>query len=353
MILEISLITILLLVLLLPVTVHFFEKNLEAFLFIMGIFAVTASHYFCGTPVWSLHLVREAFAEPVMITSAVLVVGMLVLFYKGPITRIIVSVEHSLGSKLFCFFLITVLGLVSSVITAIMAAILLCEVISALHFDKRFEVKLVVLCCFSIGLGAALTPIGEPLSTICIAKLKGEPYHADFFFLLRNLGIYIFPGILGLGIIGAIIEPSVKENAASGGLTEERSETWKDIVVAAGKVYLFIMALILLGAGFKPIIDKYIIKLPSAYLYWINTLSAVMDNATLAAAEISPQMSLSQIKYVLMGLLVAGGMLIPGNIPNIISAGRLRITSKEWAKIGLPLGFVLMLVYFAIFSYIQ
>ena len=51
---------------------------------------------------------------------------------------------------------------------------------------------------------------------------------------------------------------------------------------------------------------------------------------------------------VLMGLIVAGGMLIPGNIPNIISAGKLNITSKEWAKIGLPMGFVLLIIYFII-----
>ena len=47
-----------------------------------------------------------------------------------------------------------------------------------------------------------------------------------------------------------------------------------------------------------------------------------------------------------MGLLIAGGMLIPGNIPNIISAGKLGISSKEWAKLGVPLGLVLMAIYF-------
>ena len=33
------------------------------------------------------------------------------------------------------------------------------------------------------------------------------------------------------------------------------------------------------------------------------------------------------IKAILLGLLVSGGMLIPGNIPNIIAAGKLNITS--------------------------
>ncbi len=49
-----------------------------------------------------------------------------------------------------------------------------------------------------------------------------------------------------------------------------------------------------------------------------------------------------------MGLLIAGGMLIPGNIPNIIAAGKLGITSREWAEVGLPIGLVLMALFFVI-----
>ena len=48
-------------------------------------------------------------------------------------------------------------------------------------------------------------------------------------------------------------------------------------------------------------------------MYWINIVSAVLDNATLAAAEISPAMDTTTISNILMGLLISGGMLIPGN----------------------------------------
>jgi predicted cation transporter len=351
--LEISLIVIVLLVLILPISVHFVEKNLEAFLFFMGVLAVTFAHLWGGEPYWTMHLVREALVEPIMITVAVLVFGLLVYAFKNRITSAIVGVEHKLGSKLFCFFIITLLGIFSSVITAIMAAIILVEVISALKLDKGYETKLIVLGCFSIGLGAALTPVGEPLSTIVVAKLKGAPYNADFFFLIRHLGLFIVPGIIAIGLIGMFIEPSVREDASVATLTERESETVKDILLRSGKVYLFIMALLFLGTGFKPIIDKYIVQLSSNALYWINTVSAVMDNATLTAAEISPKMNLLQIQAVLMGLLIAGGMLIPGNIPNIIAAGKLGIRSKDWAKIGLPLGFIIMAVYFVIFLLVE
>ena len=49
-----------------------------------------------------------------------------------------------------------------------------------------------------------------------------------------------------------------------------------------------------------------------------------------------------------MALLISGGMLIPGNIPNIIAATKTGITSREWARLGIPLGLVLMAVFFCI-----
>jgi predicted cation transporter len=108
------------------------------------------------------------------------------------------------------------------------------------------------------------------------------------------------------------------------------------------------MALVFLGTGFKPIIDAYISKLPASGLFWLNSISAILDNATLAAAEVAPSMSMPQLVYALLGLTVAGGILIPGNIPNIISAGKLKIKSREWMSVGLPIGAVAMAAYFCV-----
>jgi predicted cation transporter len=77
-------------------------------------------------------------------------------------------------------------------------------------------------------------------------------------------------------------------------------------------------------------------------------VSAILDNATLTAAEIAPSLSQSQIDGALYGLLISGGMLIPGNIPNIISAGKLKITSSEWAKLGVIMGLVLNAIFFIV-----
>ncbi|MFZ2500334.1 DUF1646 family protein, partial [Methanosarcina sp.] len=166
-------------------------------------------------------------------------------------------------------------------------------------------------------------------------------------FLFNMLGKYILPGILVYGLIGMFFLGKVDPKDA-GMKAADYNETVKDVIMRAVKVYVFIAALVLLGEGFKPIIFEYFIQIPSGILYWVNMVSAVLDNATLAAAEIGPILNEFQIKSILMGLLIAGGMLIPGNIPNIISASKLGITSKEWARLGLPLGFTSMVIYYIV-----
>lgn len=88
---------------------------------------------------------------------------------------------------------------------------------------------------------------------------------------------------------------------------------------------------------------KYI---PAWAFYWINIISSFLDNATLTAIEINPDLQISQIISATMALLIAGGMLTPGNIPNIVAAGRLKISMRDWAIIGIPVGLSLMVLYF-------
>ena len=339
-----TLVGIILVVLVLPFMSKRVEHNLEAFLFIMGVLSVTVSG------LWSSHLVADVLLDPIRIqhpiVEAVLLAGLLFRAFRDTIRRNIMRYEQILGPRFFLFSVVVGLGLLSSVITAIIAALVLSEIITGLRLDKKTETRLVIVTCFSIGLGAALTPVGEPLSTIAVAKLGGDPHHADFLFLFQTLGLYILPGILALGLFAMVFHTSDAPAAES--LSEDRPETLADVFIRAAKVYLFVMALVLLGTGFQPVIDAYVIRLSSPVLYWINMISAVLDNATLAAAELSPKMDLKQIQVVLMGLLISGGMLIPGNIPNIIAASKLRIGSRQWAVLGVPLGLVLMAAYFIV-----
>jgi predicted cation transporter len=347
-------------VLLGPFKIHVIEENLEVFLFICGIGAMTISGFveIPGAETgWRMEIIEEALTSPlnalniggipIGIFQIVLVVGLIIYKWHEPIQNAIRKTASALSLKVMAFILIAVLGLFSSVMSAILAAIILVEMVNALPISRKSKIDLTVIACFSIGLGAALTPLGEPLSTIAISKLSGEPYNADFYFLFNMLGKYILPGILVYGLVGMFFLGKV-DMKIQGSKAEEYNETLKDVIMRAVKVYVFIMALTFLGDGFKPIIFEYFTQIPSTVLYWVNMVSAILDNATLAAAEIGPAMSELQIKSILMGLLIAGGMLIPGNIPNIISAGKLGITSKEWAKLGVPMGLVSMAIYFVI-----
>lgn len=380
----IGLIIVLALIFILPFAIHFIEHNLEYFLLVMGIAAVIISKTI------SLDLIIRIFENYLLyfITAAVLIAGFIFRISIKKIKRFVNYCIVQIPLRLFIFLLVVVLGLVSSLLTAIVAALVLVEIVHALPFNHKQKTTLTIISCFSIGLGASLTPIGEPLATIVVSALK-----VDFFYLLRNIGIYIIPCIIALGALGAfyigrtykignntskteennkvisiestteedlletIAEDSLAETSTedtlTGILTEEDEEiieieSLRDVFIRAFKIFLFVIALELLGAGFKPLINTYVIHLDSRILYWINMCSAVLDNATLAAAEISPAMSLQQVQAILMGLLLSGGMLIPGNIPNIISAGKLNIKSREWAKLGVPLGFALLLIYFVV-----
>lgn len=324
---------ILLVVLIGPFLSHRIERNLEAFLFVMGVLSALASQ------VLTVHLVGEALRDPIPITIAVFVSGMVFTWGRRWLDLGLRWLLVRAGPAVLAAVATAVLGLASSIITAIIAGLVLVEFIGALRLHRSDEVRIVVLACFAIGLGAALTPVGEPLSTIATAKLD-----QDFWFLFRLLGVWIVPGVLVLGIVAWAHRVETVREEELAPLTGP--ESYRDVGIRAARVYLFVMALTLLGEGFRPLIDRYIIGLDTRLLYWINMVSAILDNATLTAAEISPRMTNEQVRAVLMGLLVSGGMLIPGNIPNIIAAGKLGIRSREWAVIAVPIGAVLLIAYF-------
>jgi predicted cation transporter len=314
------------------------ESNLEAFLFVMGMVSASISN------AWTAEILHEGVVAPINITLAVLGAGVVFHYLRRYIDhamrRVLITVPLSV---IVCAGII-ILGLSSSIISAIIAALLLVEFISVLPLHRHAEINLTIIACFAIGLGAALTPLGEPLSTIVVSKLNGAPYHAGFTYLFELLAHFVIPAVIALGVIAIFLVQEKLEDTEETLAAEEQEEQLREVFVRAGKVYIFVMALIFLGAGFKPLIDAYLIKLPSQILFWVNMVSAILDNATLAAAEIGPTLSEGQIKSALLGLLIAGGMLIPGNIPNIIAAHALHIKSSEWAKPGVPLGLVIMLV---------
>jgi predicted cation transporter len=339
---------VILMVLILPFKVKKVEENLEPFFLVMGIISVTISG------LWSWELVLEALKSPVMIGSlpigifqVVLLFGLLMYFFNKQFCSAVIKLADKLGAKLFLFFLILILSLISSIISVIVTACVLSEIIAALPIEKKDKIKIIVVTCFGVAMGAVLTPIGEPLSTIMVAKLAGPPYNAGFTFPFHVFGIYIIPGVVAVALFGAFY-CGKKLSIKAADVEIEYNETLRAVIIRAIKVFAFVAALMLLGEGLKPIVIWFFGKIPWWILYWVNSISAILDNATLTAIEIGPTMALSQITAIIMGLSIAGGMMVPGNIPNIVAAARLKINMKEWAIIGLPIGAVIMAIYFVI-----
>ncbi len=359
-----GLLAILIAVLVLPLVWKKVEENLEPFFLVMGLVGFTLIYLTGIVPSHeaAVKIFETALRTPVSIaglpigiTQVVLIAGLIFYLYRERIKHGLNKLMERIGLPKFIFILVLVLGLSSSIISVIVAAVILSEVLAFLAIPRRVKVVLAVLACYALGLGAALTPVGEPLSTIAVSKLSGPPYYAGFTFLIDLLGAYVIPGVVAVAVVAALYARRVEkmmetvEKGGEGAEAEtaiEEAETLRTVVWRAVKVYMFVAALELLGTSFLPLVEWYFTKIPPFILYWVNMVSAVLDNATLTAAEIGPQLTIAQIRSALMSLLVSGGMLIPGNIPNIVTAGRLKITSKEWARIGVPIGIAMLIVYF-------
>lgn len=331
------------LTLLLPLSARWVEEELEAFLLVMGACAVSVSG------LWSRGLVAEALTAPWPIAAAVLGFGLAFRRLRGSVGGAVAALTRRAGLPAALGLLVVGLGLASSVVTAIVAALVLAEVVSHLRLDRDSERTVVVLSCYAIGLGAVLTPLGEPLSAVATARLAGPPHQADFFFLARLLGPWVAPALALLGLLAARAGRAA-EGRRRPGLTQDAPETDGAVALRAAKVWIFVGALTLLGRGLTPLADAWLPRLPAWALYWANLSSAALDNATLAAAEVTPALDAARLRLALMGLLVAGGILVPGNIPNIVAARKLRISGREWAKAAAPLGLALMAAYFVALS---
>src|SRR5699024_785244 len=95
----IGLTIILILVLFLPFT-KLVERNLEVFLFIMGTLSVIVSQ------VLSWELVKDAMIDPINITIAVLVAGLLFRWFKSPIEKGIIGISNAIPFRVFIALLV-------------------------------------------------------------------------------------------------------------------------------------------------------------------------------------------------------------------------------------------------------
>ena len=321
-------------VLLGPVLIKPIERNVEFFFFAIGVLTAAIMGQF------NMALVRGALLEPLSFTLAVLVFGAAFRLSKAYLDELFARVLVLLPPRILCFFLAIILGALAPFITPVVSALVFVEAIALLRRDRAAEVSATVFACFAIGIGAGLTPLGLPGIAVVLRSL-----HANFWYLTNLLGPFVAVGIVlaAAPILFLPFDPGKP-------LTEIRVEdSWNTVLIARpGRVYVFIAGLVALSDGLRPVVNEYVHRVPENLLFWINTLSAVVNNSTLAVIEISPSMSISQQRAAMLGLLISGGVLITGNIPNVVAASRLRISSSEWARIGVRVGFVMLILCFAV-----
>jgi predicted cation transporter len=326
-------IVVLLLLLVGPIAIHFIEQNIEFYVFIIGIVATLVGSGF------DRHLILTAGEEPIFITLAVVIAGILFSFSRHRLDRAFVRLRRRISRPLLAALATFVLAVLASIITAIVAALVLVEMVRLLHLQGAARTRVTVAACFAIGLGAALTPIGEPLSALAASAMN-----LPFFGLFLLLGPWVLPGIAVASVLTGWFARGDYQDPASGA---QLRETPLAAILQGVKVYVFVAGLVLVSYAYAQIATRLVSAVSNDALFWINTLSAVLDNATLVALEVH-DMSLPRAREAIIALLVSGGMLIPGNIPNVISAGALRIGSGAWARVGIPIGLAGLGIYFAV-----
>ena len=323
-----------------PLASRWVESHLEIFLLMVGAAAVTISGG------WSVDFIYETLQYPVNVAFIVLVVSVIFNNYSRYIFRVLFAFFRKLEPQYSFALLVFLLGITSSLVSVTVAALVLAEVLKVVNLERLSTVRITVFACYAIGLGAVLTPLAEPLGLIINNALTGAPHFADFFFLMRHFFVWIAPAIL-------LLSAAAGYSARHAGTTmqmhiREDKETYGSMLRRTWHIYMFVAALNLISAGLRPLAQSTITHLGGKILFLANAVSVIIDNATLAAIEIVPTISMNDLIYMVIGLAAFGSMLVQGNLPNIVAAEKLGIKSREWASVAVPTGLVLMGAYFII-----
>ena len=321
-----------------PLKSKWVENHLELFLLIVGAAAVTISG------MWSKEFIYDALNSPVNVAFIVLVVSIIFNYYSRYIFRVLFVLFRFFEPKYSFAILVFLLGITSSVFSVTVAALILAEVLQVVNLEREQTVKVTVYACYAIGLGAVLLPLAEPLGLVIYKELAAGPHQADFFFVLKHFFWWIMPAISLMALAAGYTVRNA--NAQVELHIREDKEDTRSMLRRTWHIYLFVAALTLISTGLRPFADATIARLSGKILFWANSVSVIIDNATLAAIEITPDVTIPNLMYMVIGLAAFGSMLIQGNLPNIVAAEKLGIKSREWARVAVPTGLVLMIGYF-------
>jgi len=241
---EIGLIPIFVAVLLGPLLIKRIERNLEAFLFLMGVCAVAVSRS------WHIGIVEDAVQEPVVfgIVLSVLLAGLIAHYFRPNFLRSLNDILlDRITMKVIFLEIVVVLGLLAAIITPILSFFVLVEAVNHLPLTRKTRAKITIFGCLSIFLGAALALVEGPSSAIAITKMQGA-LPSQGFLPLELQSLYIILSILVLGLVSMFFA-GVKVNALRK-QTCEKVSAHKCIAIWSARVCMFTGALLLIGVAF-------------------------------------------------------------------------------------------------------
>lgn len=316
-----------------PIVLAPIERNLEIWFFVVGLSAATLAR------IWSGALLIDALRAPLPVTIAVLVGGVLFGYLRPVLDRGFAHLRPKITRPALTASTVFIIGVLSAVISAIVAALVLVEAVALLELGPPTRDRVAVAGCFAIGLGSALTPAGGPISALATSALNLPPLY-----LLWALGPWIIPTIIGLSVLAGYFARGDYDLIAE---ADGVRETAVDAIFQGVRVFIFVAGLVLVSNALEPVADRWLLHIGRSTLFWANMSSAALDNSTLVALE-ARSLGRGGLPWAMTSLLIAGGMLIPGNIPNIVCAGKLKIRSLEWARLGIPLGLAMLGIAFAL-----
>jgi predicted cation transporter len=217
-------------------------------------------------------LVWAALSEPLSFTLSVLVFGPTFRLLRDYLDQLFSRLIQTLDPRIVCFCLLIVLGFLAAFITPVASALVFVEAISLLRCDRRVGIAATVFACLAIGFGAGLTPLGMPGIAVVLRSL-----HAGFWYLALLLGPVIVAGVI-LAALPTLFLPFASSRRVD---AAEEKDSWNLVLlIRPGKVYIFIAGLVALSDGLRPLVDAYIHRLRIGLLFWMNTISAVVNNST-------------------------------------------------------------------------
>ena len=185
-----SAVVILALLLFGPLAITAIEHNIELYCLALGVLATLLGTGF------TRELILEALHEPVAISIAVIVAALLFGWTRPWLDQVFDRLRARVSRPVLTAASVFAIASISSVITAIVGALVLVEVVGLLHLAGDKRTRVIVTGCFAIGMGASLTPLGEPLSTLAARALD-----LRFLGLFELMAPWVFPGLLASSLV--------------------------------------------------------------------------------------------------------------------------------------------------------